>query len=135
MNKEMLVLITSQLIKDKISLIEMHERLIQQLGDSSEAEEYVYKEYLGEYIEKLKGVINNLILCIQNDNYSLSMQDIAIITAQLQKDKNQINRILEETERNHINIPEAPVLEYERYILWESNYMDVLFQNFLYRSH
>lgn len=134
MNKEMLVLITSQLIKDKISLIEMHERLIQQLGDSSEAEEYVYNEYLGDYINKLCSVINNLILCIQNNN-ALSSHDIAIITAQLQKDKNQINSILDETERNHINIPEAPILGYESYILWESNYIDALFQKFIYSNH
>ena len=79
MDKDTLILIAGQLTKDKLSMIEMHEQLIERLGNTQEAEDYVYNEHLGKYIPILESLITKLCSCVASPTSKISQILLLIV--------------------------------------------------------
>ena len=130
MDKDTLILIAGQLTKDKLSMIEMHEQLIERLGNTQEAEDYVYNEHLGKYIPILESLIDKICLCATNKTAKVDPKEYVLIAAQLQNDKNQMDKIVAGMRAYTSIAPEMPRQEHERFILWESELLESLIATF-----
>lgn len=130
MDKDTLILIAGQLTKDKLSMIEMHEQLIERLGNTQEAEDYVYNEHLGKYIPILESLITKLCSCVASPTSKIDAKEYVLIAAQLRNDKNQMDKIVAEMRDYTCVVPEMPRQEYERFIIWESELLESLIATF-----
>ena len=130
MDKETLILIAGQLTKDKLSRIEMHEQLIENLGNTQEAEDYVYHEHLGEYIQILENVINKISVCVIDPEEQITQQEYVIISAQLQSDKKQMDNYVLEIENVRSMTLDMHPHDHERFMRWESELLESLIRTF-----
>lgn len=117
-------LIIGQITKDILSMRELHNQLIEQLGGTEDARQYVNNEFLGNHLDCL----NSILAIVKSNPENLTPHEFAVLIAQIQVDLGQMEKIYEQVQKDKIHVLEYPEKNYENYIEWEYLKMEAIYQ-------